>query len=148
MKQVDLIQGHVLSRNLNYWDSVSTLAGEVPVPHKTFPRALFAAVVLVVLTYALPLMVGLGVTRVVKDWKLGYFSYIAQQVVSDLQHQHWPHRLAEQLDNFAAPFLRSPSQAALESSACHTFDQPLHLCAAPGAPLYASQQLVGSLWLC
>ena len=74
------LRGNLPSRNLNYWDSVSTLAGEVPMPHKTFPRALFAAVVLVVLTYALPLMVGLGVTRVVKDWKLGYFSYIAQQV--------------------------------------------------------------------
>lgn len=49
-------------------------------PHKTFPRALSAAVVLVVLTYALPLMVGLGVTQTVKDWKLGYFSYIAHQV--------------------------------------------------------------------
>ena len=67
-------------RNLNYWDSVSTLAGEVPMPHKTFPRALFGAVVLVVLTYALPLMVGLGVTTVVKDWKLGYFAFIAKKV--------------------------------------------------------------------
>lgn len=50
-------------------------------PHKTFPRALSAAVVLVVLTYALPLMVGLGVTQTMKDWKLGYFSYIAHQVM-------------------------------------------------------------------
>ncbi len=30
-------------RNLNYWDSVSTLAGEVQDPHKTFPRALGGA---------------------------------------------------------------------------------------------------------
>lgn len=30
-------------RNLNYWDSVSTLAGEVQNPHKTFPRALAGA---------------------------------------------------------------------------------------------------------
>jgi amino acid transporter len=67
-------------RNLNYWDSVSTLAGEVPMPHKTFPRALCAAVILVVLTYALPLMVGLGVTQTVGDWKLGYFAYIAKEV--------------------------------------------------------------------
>ena len=51
-------------------------------PHKTFPRALFGAVVLVVLTYALPLMVGLGVTTVVKDWKLGYFAFIAKKVAT------------------------------------------------------------------
>lgn len=69
-----------MDRNLNYWDSVSTLAGEVPVPHKTFPRALCAAVILVVVTYAVPLMIGLGVTRTIEDWKLGYFSYIAQKV--------------------------------------------------------------------
>ena len=67
-------------RNLNYWDSVSTLAGEVPRPHKTVPRALGSAVVLVVVTYVGPLLVGLGVTTQVHDWKLGYFAYIAKQV--------------------------------------------------------------------
>ena len=49
-------------------------------PHKTFPRALAGGVVLVVLSYALPLMIGLGVTSVIKDWKLGYFAYIAKEV--------------------------------------------------------------------
>lgn len=34
-------------RNLNYWDSVSTLAGEVAHPRRTFPRALTIAVALV-----------------------------------------------------------------------------------------------------
>jgi len=59
---------------------VSTLAGEVPMPHKTFPRALFAAVVLVVVTYALPLMVGLGVTQDTEHrWKLGYFAEVAKE---------------------------------------------------------------------
>ena len=37
----------VAARNLNYWDSVSTLAGEVAHPRRTFPRALFIAVALV-----------------------------------------------------------------------------------------------------
>ncbi len=67
-------------RNLNYWDSVSTLAGEVPNPAKTFPKALFGAVVLVTTTYALPLIVGLGVTTDIADWKLGYFASLAKQV--------------------------------------------------------------------
>ncbi|TKY50727.1 polyamine transporter [Spatholobus suberectus] len=35
--------------NLKYWDSISTLAGEVKNPSKTLPRALFYAVMLVVL---------------------------------------------------------------------------------------------------
>lgn len=70
----------VVCRNLNYWDSVSTLAGEVPNPAKTFPRALFGAVILVTTTYALPLIVGLGVTTDIADWKLGYFASLAKQV--------------------------------------------------------------------
>ena len=32
---------NVMFWNLNYWDSVSTLAGEVANPSRTFPRALF-----------------------------------------------------------------------------------------------------------
>ena len=72
-------------RNLNYWDSVSTLAGEVPQPGKTFPKALFGAVVLVVTTYALPLIVGLGVTSDIADWKLGYFASLAKQVFCKFQ---------------------------------------------------------------
>jgi amino acid transporter len=67
-------------RNLNYWDSVSTLAGEVDNPSRTFPRALSGAVVLVVLSYLIPLMVGVGVATHSSEWKLGYFAAVAQQV--------------------------------------------------------------------
>ncbi|CAN4076099.1 unnamed protein product [Withania somnifera] len=44
--------------NLNYWDSISTLVGEVRNPKKTLTRALFYAVILVVLSYFFPLLVG------------------------------------------------------------------------------------------
>ena len=46
-------------------------------PAKTFPKALAGAVVLVVATYLLPLLVGLGVTLDPTVWKLddgGYAS--------------------------------------------------------------------------
>lgn len=68
---------NVMFWNLNYWDSISTLAGEVSNPAKTFPKALAGAVVLVVATYLLPLLVGLGVTLDPTVWKLddgGYAS--------------------------------------------------------------------------
>ena len=83
LKLADLMPNNtfVPCRNLNYWDSVSTLAGEVPNPAKTFPRALFGAVILVTTTYALPLIVGLGVTTDIADWKLGYFASLAKQVL-------------------------------------------------------------------
>ena len=67
-------------RNLNYWDSVSTLAGEVSHPKKTFPRALLIAVGLVVFMYLGPLMVGLGVTVQTDEWELGYFTKVATMV--------------------------------------------------------------------
>lgn len=71
---------NVMFWNLNYWDSVSTLAGEVSHPRKTFPRALCIAVALVVVMYIGPLMVGLGVTIDSADWELGYFTKVAQIV--------------------------------------------------------------------
>merc|ERR1719353_1732200 len=51
---------NVLFWNLNYWDSISTVAGEVEEPRRTLPRALGVAVVLVVLTYAVPLASGVA----------------------------------------------------------------------------------------
>ncbi|KAG5069526.1 hypothetical protein AAZX31_01G137400 [Glycine max] len=64
--------------NLNYWDSISTLAGEVENPKKTLPKALFYAVILVVLGYFFPLLIGTGAVPVNRElWTDGYFSDIA-----------------------------------------------------------------------
>jgi amino acid transporter len=66
---------------LNYWDSVSTLAGEVNNPGKTLPKALFYAVVLVVLGYFLPLLVGTGAIEVNRElWSDGYFSEVGRVI--------------------------------------------------------------------
>ncbi|KAL1288680.1 hypothetical protein HN51_057173 [Arachis hypogaea] len=67
--------------NLNYWDSISTLAGEVENPKKTLPKALFYALILVVLGYFLPLLVGTGAVPLNRElWTDGYFSDIAMIV--------------------------------------------------------------------
>ncbi|CAJ2671252.1 unnamed protein product [Trifolium pratense] len=67
--------------NLNYWDSVSTLAGEVNNPGKTLPKALFYAVILVVLGYFLPLLVGTGAIEVNRElWSDGYFSEVGRVI--------------------------------------------------------------------
>ncbi|KAK7407057.1 hypothetical protein VNO78_08697 [Psophocarpus tetragonolobus] len=64
--------------NLNYWDSISTLAGELENPKKTLPKALFYAVILVVLGYFFPLLIGTGAVPVNRElWTDGYFSDIA-----------------------------------------------------------------------
>jgi amino acid permease len=48
-------------------------------PTKTVPRALGGAVVLVILSYLIPLLVGLGVS-VEGPWTLGFFTYVADKV--------------------------------------------------------------------
>ena len=65
--------------NLNYWDSISTLAGEVENPKRTLPRALSYALVLVVGGYLYPLITCTAAVPVVREyWSDGYFSDIAR----------------------------------------------------------------------
>ncbi|XP_057734788.1 probable polyamine transporter At1g31830 [Arachis stenosperma] len=67
--------------NLNYWDSISTLAGEVDDPEKTLPRALFYAVLLVVFGCLFPLLIGTGAVPVNPElWSDGYFSEVARLI--------------------------------------------------------------------
>ncbi|MCD9559694.1 hypothetical protein HAX54_017856 [Datura stramonium] len=61
--------------NLNYWDKASTLAGEVEDPSRTFPKALLGAVVLVALSYIIPLLAGTGALNSnSSEWSNGYFA--------------------------------------------------------------------------
>ncbi|KAK4252640.1 hypothetical protein QN277_014385 [Acacia crassicarpa] len=65
--------------NLNYWDSISTLTGEVKNPKKTLPKALFFALILVVLAYFFPLLIGTGAVPLDRSsWSDGYFSEVAK----------------------------------------------------------------------
>ncbi|EYU29097.1 hypothetical protein ABFS82_05G116400 [Erythranthe guttata] len=65
--------------NLNYWDSISTLAGEVENPKKTLPKALFYALILVVVGYFFPLLTGTGAIPLNRElWTDGYFADVAK----------------------------------------------------------------------
>ena len=66
---------NVLFWNLNYYDSASTLAGEVQMPQSTFPRALLAAVIIIVLNYVLPLAIGVGITSALPPDAAGVASW-------------------------------------------------------------------------
>eukprot|EP00887_Chlorella_sp_A99_P006630 scaffold3.g6630.t1 len=52
----------------------------LPIVCRTFPRALGGALVLVVFSYLIPLLVGLGVTTDPNDWKLGGFTLVGEIV--------------------------------------------------------------------
>mmetsp|Transcript_69375 Transcript_69375/g.162432 ORF Transcript_69375/g.162432 Transcript_69375/m.162432 type:complete len:493 (+) Transcript_69375:89-1567(+) len=60
---------NVLFWNLNYWDSASTLAGEVQDAERSYPKALGLALIAVILSYLLPLLIGLGIPGPTADWK-------------------------------------------------------------------------------
>lgn len=65
--------------NVNYFDSAASFAGEVDNPARTFPRAMFAALLLVVLSNALPVLCGTGVIANpdYSEWDDGYFEEAA-----------------------------------------------------------------------
>ncbi|KAK9715836.1 hypothetical protein RND81_06G192800 [Saponaria officinalis] len=64
--------------NLNYWDKASTLVGEVENPSKNFPRATFGAVLLVMLSYLIPILASTGALRnnEASEWTDGYFAEV------------------------------------------------------------------------
>uniref|UniRef100_A0A7S1G022 Amino acid permease/ SLC12A domain-containing protein n=1 Tax=Corethron hystrix TaxID=216773 RepID=A0A7S1G022_9STRA len=67
--------------NINYFDTASAFAGEVKDPGRTWPRAMFFAVLLVVLNYLLPLLVAIGATSSSRqDWQEGYLAAAAAHI--------------------------------------------------------------------
>lgn len=79
---------NVLFWNLNYWDTASTLAGEVAEPERTFPRALSLAVVMVATTYVVPLAVCSAALPEGQAWDDGYFAQ-AGYLLGGRTLQYW-----------------------------------------------------------
>mmetsp|Transcript_8801 Transcript_8801/g.19377 ORF Transcript_8801/g.19377 Transcript_8801/m.19377 type:complete len:448 (-) Transcript_8801:1151-2494(-) len=69
---------NVVFWNVNYFDTVSPFSGNVINPGHTWPRAMFIAVLLVILCCTLTLIVAVGATDSDRlDWKEGYFTTAA-----------------------------------------------------------------------
>ncbi|KAG6502531.1 probable polyamine transporter At3g13620 [Zingiber officinale] len=67
--------------NLNFWDSASTMAGEVERPERTFPTALLAAGLMTAIGYLLPLMAGIGAVDAPQEaWGGGYYADLAEMI--------------------------------------------------------------------
>ncbi|XP_014492178.1 probable polyamine transporter At3g13620 [Vigna radiata var. radiata] len=65
--------------NLNFWDNVSTLAGEVDKPNKTFPLALLVAVIFTCVSYLIPLFAVTGAVSVDQSqWETGFHAQAAE----------------------------------------------------------------------
>ncbi|KAI4340582.1 hypothetical protein MLD38_025402 [Melastoma candidum] len=65
--------------NLNFWDNVSTLAGEVDKPQTTFPIALLVAVVMTCVAYLIPLFAATGAISVDQnEWVNGFLADAAE----------------------------------------------------------------------
>lgn len=67
--------------NLNFWDNVSTLAGEVDNPKKTFPLALLVAVIFTCVSYLIPLFAVTGSVSVDQSlWETGFHAQAAEMI--------------------------------------------------------------------
>ncbi|XP_021891168.1 probable polyamine transporter At3g13620 [Carica papaya] len=67
--------------NLNFWDSVSTVAGEVDKPQRTFPLALLTAVIFTCLAYLIPLFAVIGAVSVDQtEWESGFHAIAADML--------------------------------------------------------------------
>ncbi|KAI5675120.1 hypothetical protein M9H77_06070 [Catharanthus roseus] len=67
--------------NLNFWDNVSTMAGEVDKPQKTFPLGLLYAVIFTCLGYIIPLIAVTGAISVDQnEWETGFMATAAEMI--------------------------------------------------------------------
>ncbi|MFM9966478.1 MAG: APC family permease [Planctomycetaceae bacterium] len=63
------------------WDSVSTIAGEMENPQRTYPRALLISVLLIAMVYVVPAVVALALVGTEQfEWKTGAWSLAAQSI--------------------------------------------------------------------
>lgn len=75
--------------NLNFWDNVSTLAGEVEKPQKTFPKALFVSVIFTCLAYLFPLFAVIGsVPLDQRKWESGFHAEAAE-IIAGKWLKYW-----------------------------------------------------------
>jgi amino acid transporter len=64
--------------NLNSFDVGASFAGEVRDPERVFPRAMFMSIIMVVLSYIIPLLAALGATdSTQEEWDAGYLTTAA-----------------------------------------------------------------------
>jgi amino acid transporter len=72
----------VLVAMWNYmgWDNASTFAGEVERPQRTYPLAMLGALLLVVFTYALPVLAAWRTGMDPEDWKAGSWVVVGTRV--------------------------------------------------------------------
>lgn len=68
-RRTDLLLGlSVIVFNYSAWDKVSSYAGEVDAPQRTYPIALAGALLLTVLSYLVPVLAGVGVSTEPALW--------------------------------------------------------------------------------
>jgi amino acid transporter len=81
LRHIDLLGG-VLIAMWNYmgWDNLSTIAGEVEAPQRTYSRAMFGAVLLVVVAYVLPVAAVARTGINPNSWTTGGWVDVAQLI--------------------------------------------------------------------
>lgn len=81
LRNVDILAG-ILIAMWNYmgWDNSSTIANDVERPQRTYPLAMFGTIILVALTYILPIAAVAGTGIDPNSWSTGGWASIARAV--------------------------------------------------------------------
>lgn len=66
--------------NYSGWDNAGCCGGEVKTPHRTYPRAMLATVLLVMMAYLMPVAVGVSASPDWSRWRAGYFPEVGQEI--------------------------------------------------------------------
>jgi len=74
---------YIVMWNYIGWDAMSTISGEVEKPQKIFPPAIFISLVMIFLSYFLPVLVGLSVLPDTSKWTEGSWPAIARLIGGD-----------------------------------------------------------------
>ncbi len=70
---------YIMMWNYSGWDGISTIGDEVYEPQKTYPKAIFSSILLVTLSYLIPVVACFAYNRNPSEWQAGFFSNIAFQ---------------------------------------------------------------------
>ena len=80
--ELEQLVGVFVCHGLHFRDTVSTLSGEVCDARRVFPKAMFLALSLTILSYILPMLIGVGLMKdgVSWLWQPGYYQSLAGEI--------------------------------------------------------------------
>jgi amino acid transporter len=130
--------------NFSGWDALSCIAGEVKDPKRTYPRAVAGSLIMVILSYLIPILAAVSVNQMYYAWDDGYFVDIGENIESYFATWIGVAAIASSLGIFNATTAAN-SRALWRIGQYHMLPESFGYSTASGVPVVA---LVFHLLLC